>query len=118
MKFSFWTQKYKYEDEIRTNHNDVVDKLIAYYQSTSKSFKLLNKEEELFEFSRGYKWMSVCGLGSEKLFFHTVLVKLSPTKEGYKIEWDIILNIFGLQAFSNAIIKECKTIPKMKNIAC
>jgi carbon monoxide dehydrogenase subunit G len=57
--------------------------------------------------------MSLLGLGSERWFRHHVEVLVQDSSNGNaEVSWSIDLKIFGLQAGTNAIIKECQQIAR------
>ena len=115
MKFSFWTQKWNYRDTVKGNAGAILEDFIEYYRKSSKTFELINKNNNIFKFSRGRKWVSACGLGSEKWCYHIMEIDLKGTDGLIEISWDIDLKLFGFQVANNALINECKKLIKKKS---
>ena len=110
MKFSFWYQKWNHRDTVKGDASEIMEDFIEYYQTSSITFKLINKNNNSFKFSRGRKWVSAFGLGSEKWCYHIIEIDLKENDGLTEINWDIDLKLFGVQAANNALIKECEEL--------
>ena len=114
MKISFWNQHFEHKETIFLPRERIFAEVVEHYKLSSKGFNL-EKENypKSFIFNRGSILMSAFGLGSELWFKHHVIVSFEEIKDKEtQITWKINLKVFGLQAGSNAIIKECKKIAK------
>jgi UDP-N-acetylmuramyl pentapeptide synthase len=110
MKFSWWTQYWRHSGTFSSSRKEVLERLLKYYQSSSKSFRLISRDENSLRFARGHKWVSIIGLGSEKWAYHVIDVKATDLDNQVRVEWDIDLKVFGFQFASNAIVEECKML--------
>lgn len=112
MKCSWWTQHRQHEAIVPVGRMKAYNTLLDHYRRSSRSFHLLREDgNSLIEFCRGYRAMSIAGIGSERLFKHRVVIRLVDMAEHQtSISWAICLNIFGFQVASNAIIEECKQL--------
>jgi hypothetical protein len=115
VKFSFWSQKWNHRDTVKGDASELLDDLIEYYRTSSSTFKLINKNNNTFKFSRGRKWFSLCGIGSEKWCYHIIEIDFREDDGSVEIYWDIDLKLFGVQASKNALIKECEELITMKS---
>jgi hypothetical protein len=116
VKFSFWSQQWNYKDTVKGVASEIIDELMEYYRTSSSTFKLINKNNNSFKFSRGRKLVSAFGLGSEKWCYHIIKIDLKENDGLTEINWDIDLKLFGVQAANNSLIKECDELITKKSL--
>lgn len=114
MKVSAWNQYCNHIEIINLSPEKVYELLMNHYEKSSNSFKVFNERfPERFSFCRGNTLFSIFSIGSELWCKHLVEVDIKEVDDGKsQVCWKINLKLFGLQAGSNAIIKECQNVLK------